>query len=666
MGCSKNTDNQDFSKNDNSFLDKDLDAALDSFDNLFCRRCLVFDCRLHGCSQDLVFPAEKQAPRSPPDDENASCGPNCYRSVRKSEGIATISSPMNDDLEEKDIISLDGAGAHLSTRKKSSGLSARKKGKSFQSESASSNAKNISESSDSENETRQDDTCSHDPISTKTKLAGKSGIPKRNSKRVAERVLVCMQKRQKKTVASDSDSIVDGGLCPTDMKLRSNSCKDNEDTSSSSQKNLKSSTSGRCRRESPLKDSQKVVQGEVLDGSSNEMITDLPATSSDDNLRKEEYVDENIYKQECSDDKTWKTIETSLFEKGIEIFGKNSCLIARNLLNGMKTCWEVFQYMNYSESKISCQDGDAANSLVEGYSKGNNEARRRSRFLRRKGRVRRLKYTWKSAAYHSIRKRITEKKDQPCRQYNPCTCQTACGKQCSCLQNGTCCEKYCGCPKSCKNRFRGCHCAKSQCRSRQCPCFAADRECDPDVCRNCWVSCGDGSLGVPNQRGDNYECRNMKLLLKQQQRVLLGRSDVSGWGAFLKNSVSKHEYLGEYTGELISHREADKRGKIYDRENSSFLFNLNDQFVLDAYRKGDKLKFANHSPDPNCYAKVIMVAGDHRVGIFAKERIASGEELFYDYRYEPDRAPAWARKPEASGSKRDDGAPSSGRAKKLA
>ena len=93
-------------------------------------------------------------------------------------------------------------------------------------------------------------------------------------------------------------------------------------------------------------------------------------------------------------------------------------------------------------------------------------------------------------------------------------------------------------------------------------------------------SCGDGTLGTPNQRGDNYECRNMKLLLKQQQRVrlcafvefkgkcycmiwygfscyepgpvipsvitlftewscllnqvLLGRSDVSGWGAFLK------------------------------------------------------------------------------------------------------------------------------------
>ncbi|MCH94720.1 histone-lysine N-methyltransferase CLF, partial [Trifolium medium] len=114
------------------------------------------------------------------------------------------------------------------------------------------------------------------------------------------------------------------------------------------------------------------------------------------------------------------------------------CLIARNLLNGLKTCWDVFQYINCEEGKLSGSTGDATNSLVEGYSKGNNEVRRRSKFLRRRGRVRRLKYSWKSAAYHSFRKRITEKKDQPCRQYNPCGCQSACGKECPCLLNGTC------------------------------------------------------------------------------------------------------------------------------------------------------------------------------------------------------------------------------------
>lgn len=235
-----------------------------------------------------------------------------------------MNSPGHGDSEEKPVPSSDGTVPQILCRKKSSVSSARRRLKSYQSESASSNVKNTSESSDSDAGPHQETVSTEHLPSPKAKLGGKCVNRKRNSKRVAERVLACMQKKQKKIVTSDSDSIASGGLSPNDMKPRSNSRRESEDATSSSHKHMKPGSNGKSRRKEWLvQDNHNSMQDEVHHSPSNEMVTDPPATSSNDTFKKEEFVDENICKQESTDDKTWKPIEKGLFEKGIEIFGRN-------------------------------------------------------------------------------------------------------------------------------------------------------------------------------------------------------------------------------------------------------------------------------------------------------------------------------------------------------
>lgn len=65
------------------------------------------------------------------------------------------------------------------------------------------------------------------------------------------------------------------------------------------------------------------MQSEAHDHSLNDMVSDPHVVTEEDNTRKEEFVDENICKQELTDNKSWKALEKGLLEKGMEIFGKN-------------------------------------------------------------------------------------------------------------------------------------------------------------------------------------------------------------------------------------------------------------------------------------------------------------------------------------------------------
>ncbi len=89
-------------------------------------------------------------------------------------------------------------------------------------------------------------------------------------------------------------------------------------------------------------------------------------------------------------------------------------------------------------------------------------------------------------------------------------------------------------------------------------------------------------------------CGNCSIRRGARKHVLLGRSDIHGWGCFLAEPALKGELISEYHGEVITELEGNLRGKVYDLLNRSYLFDTNAEEMIDSSRVGNAVKFTNH------------------------------------------------------------------------
>ncbi|XP_062204737.1 histone-lysine N-methyltransferase ATXR7 isoform X2 [Phragmites australis] len=161
---------------------------------------------------------------------------------------------------------------------------------------------------------------------------------------------------------------------------------------------------------------------------------------------------------------------------------------------------------------------------------------------------------------------------------------------------------------------------------------------------NVWKS---SQVKGPSARTNRVKLRNLLAaaegaeLLKitqmkaRKKRLRFQRSKIHEWGLVALESIDAEDFVIEYVGELIRRRVSDIRESQYEKNGigSSYLFRLDDDYVVDATKRGGLARFINHSCEPNCYTKVITVEGQKKIFIYSKRRIYAGEELTYNYKF---------------------------------
>lgn len=124
----------------------------------------------------------------------------------------------------------------------------------------------------------------------------------------------------------------------------------------------------------------------------------------------------------------------------------------------------------------------------------------------------------------------------------------------------------------------------------------------------------------------------------------LGPSARHGDGVFAARPIAEGTPIIEYTGELVSLEEAERRypsrGDASDEPEHTYLLMLDGERVIDANVGGNAARFINHACAPNCEP---MAFGE-RMWIVAVRNIEPGEELGYDYAIELDEPHTPARK----------------------
>ena len=120
-----------------------------------------------------------------------------------------------------------------------------------------------------------------------------------------------------------------------------------------------------------------------------------------------------------------------------------------------------------------------------------------------------------------------------------------------------------------------------------------------------------------------------------EKLIEVRNSPIHGRGVFAAQNIKKGTRIIEYKGARMTQKESDIVYGNTSDTGHTFLFTLNDYYVIDGNFRSNAARWINHGCTPNCESETEEDDSGRpekeRVYIHAIRNIKAGDELTYDY-----------------------------------
>jgi hypothetical protein len=147
-----------------------------------------------------------------------------------------------------------------------------------------------------------------------------------------------------------------------------------------------------------------------------------------------------------------------------------------------------------------------------------------------------------------------------------------------------------------------------------------------DLKRECTSTCVEPKCGNKRFTSD--------LIYPTRQFSVANRDTLRGNGLVANVNINADSFVLPYTGDILTGAQARRRQEDQRASGDGhfYLVMVDADVYIDAKTHGNLSRFMNHSCQPNCVSFRWMVNGNMCLGLVAKNTVAAGTELTFDYR----------------------------------